>query len=388
MKIYIDFEGDKDLRSVDFVLIQKLANCDFVLCDLSVDEFEENMIVIDKTFGDFPNNRIEDIKKINNKILISMHHGKSLSVRYGTDIISQTNSVSNYKKFIESLGFVEKNVFLITQLVYDTIDIKNIMPNINVLNYDRWLYQLFERHIVPLNFVRKEVAYSNTKLDVKKFSLFCRRHAPKRLEIYCDLIIEQLLDNFHYTYSNGYNDPIDFIRNDIPEKHKNNIKLINSWIDGIPYQVPTNLNDIYEHSDYPFELKHYFDYSKIHISMETEPTNNSFITEKTYRAIYFKKPFIMISQVGALDVLRKEGYKTFSPLINETYDGFENYEDRLNAVYEEIKRLNSLSDVELDIIVKRCQLIVEHNYNQLFINGYKDIPDHFRFKSMFDSFTK
>ncbi len=380
MKVYVDFNIVQSHS--DPILLQKLANCSFELCDLSNELFEENMVVLDILFGSFPEHRIEDIQKINNKICITMHHGKSVSVRYNRGVLS------NYKNFLEKTKFLEKNVFVITQLANDITDLKTMFPDINVLNYDKWLVELFDRHIIPLNFVRKENVYSDTKLDEKKFSLFCRRHAPERLEIYCDLLLDNLLKEFHYTYSNGYNDPIDSIRNAIPEKHKNNQKLINSWIDGIPYAVPTNLASqlVYEFSDYPFELKKYFDYSKIHISMETEPTDVSFITEKTYRAMYYKKPFIMISQVGALDVLRKEGYKTFSPLINETYDGFENYEDRKNAIHEEIKRLNSLSDVELDTLVRRAQPIVEHNYNQLFINGYKPFPENFKFKHMFDSF--
>ena len=44
------------------------------------------------------------------------------------------------------------------------------------------------------------------------------------------------------------------------------------------------------------------------------------ITEKTYRNFIYKKPFIVLGQVGQLKFIRKLGYKTFSPIIDESYD--------------------------------------------------------------------
>ena len=45
-----------------------------------------------------------------------------------------------------------------------------------------------------------------------------------------------------------------------------------------------------------------------------------FITEKTYRNIKYKKPFILMGNQYLLQVLLKLGYKTFHPLIDESYD--------------------------------------------------------------------
>ena len=50
-----------------------------------------------------------------------------------------------------------------------------------------------------------------------------------------------------------------------------------------------------------------------------------FITEKTYRNIKYKKPFIIMGQHISLASLHKLGYKTFHPLIDESYDSYERY---------------------------------------------------------------
>ena len=90
------------------------------------------------------------------------------------------------------------------------------------------------------------------------------------------------------------------------------------------------------------------------------------ITEKTYRNIIYKKPFIILGQPRQLEFLHKLGYKTFSPIINESYDSNEDSAERFYLVMKEVKRLCSKSKEELIEMFKQVDDILNYNYNLYF----------------------
>lgn len=90
-------------------------------------------------------------------------------------------------------------------------------------------------------------------------------------------------------------------------------------------------------------------------------------TEKTFKPIAMKHPFILMSTTNSLKGLRLLGYKTFSPYINEDYDSECDDVKRFNMIIEEIERLNSFTDDQWLEWLTNVQEIVEHNFN-MFIN--------------------
>jgi hypothetical protein len=72
-----------------------------------------------------------------------------------------------------------------------------------------------------------------------------------------------------------------------------------------------------------------------------------------------------VSSAESLVYLKKLGYKTFSPYINEHYDTIKNDEERLTAVWSEVERLCAFSDEEWLEWQNGIIDIVEHNYNVL-----------------------
>lgn len=90
-----------------------------------------------------------------------------------------------------------------------------------------------------------------------------------------------------------------------------------------------------------------------------------FVTEKTYRPIYFKHPFILLGVKGSLAGLREYGFKTFSPYFDESYDNIDDPVLRIETALNEVKRLCSLSDEEWFSIQRELLSIVEYNYNLL-----------------------
>lgn len=93
--------------------------------------------------------------------------------------------------------------------------------------------------------------------------------------------------------------------------------------------------------------------------------NARFMSEKTFKPIAYKHPFIIVSVPKFLEKLRYIGYKTFSPYINESYDQEMNDSLRLIKIVDEIERLSTLNDYELGEFIKSVNCICEYNYNLL-----------------------
>jgi len=92
-----------------------------------------------------------------------------------------------------------------------------------------------------------------------------------------------------------------------------------------------------------------------------------FITEKTFKCIAQKHPFVLVTRPNSLDALRSIGYKTFSPWIDESYDLEPDDNKRLLLVLKEITRLSNLSTSELTEFLNAAREICVHNYD-VFIN--------------------
>ena len=90
-----------------------------------------------------------------------------------------------------------------------------------------------------------------------------------------------------------------------------------------------------------------------------------FLSEKTFKAISQKHPFLIVSTTGVLQMLRQLGYKTFDGLIDESYDNIEDDSERIIKIADEIERLCNLNETELEEFKRKALDIVEYNYNLL-----------------------
>ena len=86
-------------------------------------------------------------------------------------------------------------------------------------------------------------------------------------------------------------------------------------------------------------------------------------TEKTTQSLLSKRPFIMIGPCGNLQHLRERGFKTFHTIIDESYDGIEEPNERLEAIMQLVLELNKKSQQELNDMVYTVKDILIHNYS-------------------------
>lgn len=106
---------------------------------------------------------------------------------------------------------------------------------------------------------------------------------------------------------------------------------------------------------------------------ETEWANTHFfLTEKTAKCLISKRLFIMFSGKDWLKTFRSLGFKTFSDVIDESYDAIENSIDRWAQAYQQVRYL---CQQDQRIILDKIRPILEHNYNHLWTTDWRGMLD-------------
>jgi hypothetical protein len=101
--------------------------------------------------------------------------------------------------------------------------------------------------------------------------------------------------------------------------------------------------------------------------------NKKHLTEKIFKPIVAKQPFVLLGCAHNLQYLREYGFKTFNHWWDESYDSIENPIERMHAVVKIVDKICSMTDKELFMLLLDMQEVLEHNYNlfysQQFINN-------------------
>lgn len=125
--------------------------------------------------------------------------------------------------------------------------------------------------------------------------------------------------------------------------------------------------DIYYHNTY-FSL---VSETNFYQSVESEESG-IFFSEKTFKPIAEMHPFILINAPGSLRELKKLGYKTFHPFINEEYDNEVDDDKRMIMIVNEVERLSNFSKEEIFQFIDNVKPICEFNWNLLKNKKYPD----------------
>lgn len=108
----------------------------------------------------------------------------------------------------------------------------------------------------------------------------------------------------------------------------------------------------------------------IDVVAETYTSGETFFpTEKTFRPILMKKPFISMCSKNHLIYLRQMGFKTFYEFWDEDYDGYDPV-TKFDHIIKLLHTLSTKSKEELHSMYSDMQEILDHNYNLLIDKTY------------------
>ena len=246
----------------------------------------------------------------------------------------------------------------------------NLIPEINVEYFPTFRVDKTDLRLTLDKY--KDIEYQ-PGLREKLFLNFNRRYSDHRLVFYTSMVKKNLLDKFYMSMSANQ-----------PERDR-------TFADNMKYLVTRypNLNfteqDVVEaekplplildnnnFNSYPMEnsmdaVESYYQNSLINIISETfffdKPIH---ITEKTFKPIAFKQPFIMIGSYGSLKHIKDLGFKTFNQFWNEDYDLIQDNEQRMLAILNIVEQISNWSDKERIDFSYAVKDIVEYNFNHLY----------------------
>ncbi len=100
------------------------------------------------------------------------------------------------------------------------------------------------------------------------------------------------------------------------------------------------------------------------------------LTEKTFKPICLRVPFVLVSNAHSLEYLKRYGFQTFHTIWDESYDQEIDDELRLLKIAHLLKDLDNQSPQELQRIYKSAWPIIEHNYQHFYGGGFEQILWH------------
>jgi hypothetical protein len=126
-----------------------------------------------------------------------------------------------------------------------------------------------------------------------------------------------------------------------------------------PGETPSLFNRVSNNlSDFYFE-------AFVDIISETryaQPTAN--ISEKTFQAMQYLRPFVLVAPPKALAELRSLGFKTFSEFWDESYDDEFDHGERLAKIFTLINQIFSMSNQEQRELYKKMIPVLTYNLNR------------------------
>jgi UDPglucose 6-dehydrogenase len=282
-------------------------------------------------------------------------------------VIASLNGVEAYNKYSES-----KKINILIQSTFERAMIG-------------WLHTNTDHD--PENTVQlSEIIKFKVKVKDKKFVCLNRNMRGHRLLLLANMIENKLIDQSFY--SAEIFSYFDIFSREADNSCKKVMEYIAPIIDKFPLRLNIT-NERINPIDLIYEDVYYHDNSYFSIVTETQfysdnstplrsyqyydGLRSAFLTEKIFRPIAFKHPFILCSEPFILKELKKLGYKTFHPYIDETYDTIEDDDQRLDAITTEVERLCSFTDKQWLHWQRNIKSIVEHNYSVLASKTDKDM---------------
>lgn len=143
---------------------------------------------------------------------------------------------------------------------------------------------------------------------------------------------------------------IDKLVIDNHEIHGSASASIPRTIDRIDYNNDTLNVDAFWH----IVTETVFYYDKLHL------------TEKIFKPIASKQPFMLLAAPGNLAYLKSYGFKTFDSVIDESYDNIIDNDLRTEAVVRELQWYCNLTPGEKTDIIQQLAPIIDYNFNHFY----------------------
>lgn len=235
----------------------------------------------------------------------------------------------------------------------------------------------------------------------KRFLFLSRNWNTHRLVTFIDLHRRRVLDNAYFTFYNlesshplKYRDLKDIDQQFVGTIY--DIQHVNSmWAETLSDYWNENKKEIFDRMPYIFEdekneipnvgetyvltnaVQNAYVNSAMSLLMETNcfaPDYHFQCTEKTYKAMFYRHPFLAYGTQFQLSRTKSYGFQTFDNIFDESYDNLESSWSRIYNINNQAETLNGLSDAEFKQKMYTAIPQTTHNYNLMMkrANNFKE----------------
>lgn len=97
------------------------------------------------------------------------------------------------------------------------------------------------------------------------------------------------------------------------------------------------------------------------------------LTEKTFKPICLRMPFVIVGTAHSLEYLRSYGFKTFDHLWDESYDLETNDVARIEKISSLLQQLHTISHKEKQQIFRHAGTVIQHNYQHFYGGNFESV---------------
>lgn len=94
------------------------------------------------------------------------------------------------------------------------------------------------------------------------------------------------------------------------------------------------------------------------------------LTEKIFKPIVSRMPFVLVGCAHNLKYLREYGFKTFGDWFDESYDDIEDPVSRMQAIGATMQQICSYTLDELQQLLIEMTPVLQHNHDLFYSNGF------------------
>ena len=241
------------------------------------------------------------------------------------------------------------------QLYTDWCSYNNIKPELTVISINRWNQVVHD--FTPDYSKHYERNYEANKPLDKLFTFFSRAHRQHRVDMLNALCDYKLLDDIEWSWHATFEESA--LRAELEHLVPRTLELAENVPPAESIFAPgPELYDCFDTTYFDLVSETFY-YNDVTDRSDYSYWHTIFITEKTWRCMYNKRPFIIAGNKGTLAHLHSLGFKTFPHIFDESYDDVSN-QYRLEQILLQINNIDKVA-LHNKIFSKETNEILEHN---------------------------
>jgi hypothetical protein len=332
----------------DFIYIYPLEIKDTLSALNNHNGFELNDIQYKWYLRDIiPTEIIEHLKSGKLKILVSLMHDplyddyniNQFELQMNKLGIDGSNIIflggSNFKEYYEKYPESRVKIYNGHLFIRGYADMMKTFPTIGNLGY---MCELVEENDLDENKIRPHKFLCNNKTMAK----------PQRAAMAYFAIKYDLLNSGKFSFIQKIDKKTLYshISKIIENPNQTYIEKIENIL---PYELDTHHLSENEKTNFGAtnNMKDWYNDTYINLVTETFFGKNVFLSEKIFKPLSNLQPFIVLGDYGTITELKRLGFKTFEPFIDESYDLEIDPKVRMSKIEKEIEKLKNKSIEEI-----------------------------------------